>query len=316
LNAAPTFSIFIPTYNRAHLLPRALASVAAQTCRDFELVIVDDGSTDGTEALVAAWRGGVDFPVTYHRQENQGKHAAHNAGVALARGQFFVNLDSDDRLLPEALAIFWRHWEAIPAAERDGFVGVEGLITINGRVKDKDRYPSPVLDADYLSLRYRLGVGGDKKGALRTEVLRQYPYPVFAGERHVRPSLIWKRMAHRYRLRCVNEVVQDCEYQADGLSSDRFRLRMGNPKGFALYHLEDITLHRAWHGWRQRMRSTIEYIRFSLHADVGLARQWRQVGGSPLWLALLVPGLLRRLGDWHRIKVRRAPVRNRKPLPR
>ncbi len=312
---SPTFTIFIPTYNRAHLLPRALASIEAQTCRDFEVVIVDDGSSDGTAALVAEWQAKVDFPVTYQRQPNQGKHAAHNAGVQRARGRLFVNLDSDDRLLPEALETFHRHWQAIPQPDKPGFAGVEGLIAINGRVKDKDRFPAELVDSDYLTIRYRRHVGGDKKNAILTEVLRRYPYPVFEGERHIRPSLILKRIAHAYRFRYVNEVVQDCEYQADGLSSDRFRLRMRNPRGFALYHLEDLTLHRAWHGLRQRVRSTIEYIRFSLHAGVGLREQMRQVGGAPLWALLLPAGAVRWLHDRYRIRVKDSNVKNRKPTP-
>lgn len=315
MNPHYIFTIFIPTYNRARLLPRALASVTAQTFRDFEVVIVDDGSTDGTAAVVDAWRLTVDFPVTYHRQDNQGKHAAHNAGVALARGSLFVNLDSDDRLMPDALAILLRHWESIPQAERGLFAGAEGLIAINGKVNDKDRFPAPQLDSDYLTMHYRLGVGGDKKNAIRTEVLREFPFPVFAGERHVRPSLVWKRIAHRYRFRYVNEIIQDCEYQADGLSSDRFRLRMRNPQGMALCHLEDITLHREWLDWRQRMRSTIEYVRFSLHAGTPLVAQWRQTGWSLLWPPLFVAGAVRWLRDRYRISVLGSSVRNRKPLP-
>lgn len=313
-DTAPTFTVFIPTYNRAHLLPRALASIEAQTLRDFEVVIVDDGSTDATPELVAAWQARVDFPVRYLRQANQGKHVAHNTGVAHAAGRFFVNLDSDDRLLPDALERLLRHWQAIPPEVRGGFAGVEGLIAIEGRVKAKDRFPEDVIDTDYLSIRYRRGVGGDKKNAILTAVLRDYPYPVFAGERHMRPSLIWKRMAHAWRFRYVNEVIQDCEYQPDGLSSNRFGLRLRNPRGFALYHLEDITLHRAWHGWRQRVRSTIEYIRFSLHAGVALAEQAQPLRGAALalWLALLPAGAVRWLYDRYRLRLPAGQVRNRR----
>lgn len=308
--SAPRFTVFIPTYNRAHLLPRALASVERQTLKDFEVVVVDDGSTDGTVELIEAWRARQSFPVTYHFQPNQGRHIAYNTGVQLARGQLFVNLDSDDQLLPEALERLLHHWEAIPVAARASFAGVEGLIAINGSVREEQRFPADVLDSNYVDIRIRRKIGGDKKNAVLTEVLRRYPYPVFPGERHIRPSLIWKRIAHRYRFRYVNDVLQDCEYQADGLSADRFALRLRNPRGFRLYHLEDITLNRPWYDLRQRMRSTLEYIRFSWHAGAGVCRQARDLGLRPgallMWLALLPAGTLRSLRDRARLRRLRA----------
>ena len=83
------------TLNRAHVLHRVYDSLRAQTFRDFEWLVVDDGSTDGTGALVAAWRAEADFPIRYRYQENRGKHVACNRAVAEARGRFFLTLDSE-----------------------------------------------------------------------------------------------------------------------------------------------------------------------------------------------------------------------------
>ncbi|TCO81616.1 glycosyltransferase involved in cell wall biosynthesis [Plasticicumulans lactativorans] len=308
------FTIFIPAYNRAHLLPRAFASIEAQTLRDFEVVIVDDGSTDATADVVAAWQARVSFPVRYLHQANQGKHVAHNAAVAAARGEFFVTLDSDDQLLPDALERLRRHWLDIPPEARAGYAGVEGLIAFGGRVPVRDRYPQDVLDTDHLTLRYRLGVTGDKKNALRTAVLRDHPYPVFPGERHLRPSIILKRIAHAYRTRHVNEVIQDCEYQPDGLSSDRNRLRMNNPQGMRRFYAEDLTLHRAWLDRRSRVRISLDYIRAALQAGAGFVAQGRELGWQPLWLALYPFGALRALHTRLRERVR--PIKGAMPRPR
>jgi glycosyltransferase involved in cell wall biosynthesis len=313
MSSAPTFTIFIPTYNRAALLPRALASIEAQTFRDFEVVVVDDGSTDDTEAVVAAWQARTELPVAYRKQANQGKHVAHNTGVGLARGEFFVTLDSDDRLLPDALERLWRHWRDIPAGERDGFAGVEGLVeSMDGERILTRRYPRSPLDASYLEVRYAMGIGGDKKGAIRTEILRRFPYPVFSGERHCRDSLIWKRIAHHYRFRYVNEPIQQVEYQPTGLSANCFRMRMSGVRGFQLFYLEDLTLHWPWLSRRQRQRSTVDYIRFSLHSGVGLLRQACQTRFARLWVLMLPMGIVRWLVDLYRLWFRGGAVVNRK----
>ena len=113
--ASPFFSVVVPTYNRRSMLERALRSVWAQTCDDYELIVVDDGSTDGTAEFLAT----LGSDVRTVRQENQGPSAARNAGVALARGTYVVFLDSDDELLPDALACYAR---AIEMASRPSLV--------------------------------------------------------------------------------------------------------------------------------------------------------------------------------------------------
>ena len=97
----PFFSVIIPVYNRAHVLGRALKSVFAQSCQDFEIVVVDDGSSDDPAAVIARF---ADPRITYIRQRNRGGGAARNAGIDAARGQFIAPLDSDDEFLPGHLA--------------------------------------------------------------------------------------------------------------------------------------------------------------------------------------------------------------------
>lgn len=94
-------SVIIPTYNRREFLARAIDSVLDQSWQDFELIVVDDGSTDGTARSVA----GYGVQVRYLYQENRGPAAARNTGVRAAEGEFIAFLDSDDRFAPEKLAV-------------------------------------------------------------------------------------------------------------------------------------------------------------------------------------------------------------------
>ena len=98
----PFFSVIIPTYNRAGLLRKALASISRQQFRDFEIVVVDDGSTDDTEAVVRS----SELPVSFLHQTNAGPGAARNLGIAHAQGHYVVFLDSDDQWLPWTLETY------------------------------------------------------------------------------------------------------------------------------------------------------------------------------------------------------------------
>jgi len=103
MSGLPTVSVIIPTYNRASLVSAAVKSVMAQTHSELEIIIVDDGSSDGTEQMLRSFVEGSGGRISYIRQDNQGVSAARNNGVALARGEWIAFLDSDDVWLPEKL---------------------------------------------------------------------------------------------------------------------------------------------------------------------------------------------------------------------
>lgn len=98
----PRVSVIIPTYNRGHFIGDAIASVLSQDFADFELIVVDDGSTDQTEATVLQFK---DARLLYIRQENQGRSNARNRAIAMSQGEFIAFLDSDDLYLPGKLSL-------------------------------------------------------------------------------------------------------------------------------------------------------------------------------------------------------------------
>jgi len=299
-----TFTVFIPTYNRAHTLGRALQSIANQTFRDLEVLIIDDGSTDDTCRLIEEWRERAWYPIHYFWQQNQGKTTAHNNALAHAKGFFFVLLDSDDMLHPRALERFKSAWDAIPKNETGAFAGIEGLcVDTNGNVSGT-LYPKTRMNSNYLEITKKYGVTGEKKSAIRTAILRRFPYPHFEGERHIRDDIIWKRISHHYRFLYINEIVQIIEYQPDGLSADVFSLRMENPKGFRFYFLEEINVNAPFTKKPLLFKYHSKFVRYSLHSKVGLFQQYREVNSRLLWLLSVPRGIIGWFEDCIKMRLR------------
>jgi glycosyltransferase involved in cell wall biosynthesis len=208
MSGATLFTVFTPTYNRAHTLHRAFDSLRAQTLRDFEWLVVDDGSTDNTAKLIAAWAEAADFPIRYVRQDHAGKHFAHNRALKQARGQFLGCLDSDDALTPDALEKLAGLWNSIPKAERGAFYSVGGLCRDQKGSIVGDRFPADPFDASLRELRYVHHIRGDKWRVNLTAVLRRYPFPEIPGTQFVPENVVWMDIAKTYKTRWQNVVVR------------------------------------------------------------------------------------------------------------
>lgn len=291
----PQFTIFIPTYNRAYVLADVLASIDRSSLRNFEVLVIDDGSTDGTAELIEAWQGRVDFPLRYCYQPNQGKHVAHNTAAAIASGELFLTVDSDDVLLPESLERLWESWQSIPEERRAGYAGVVGLCQRWDGSQYGNSFRQDPLDSEFLTVRHQHGISGEKRCAIRTDLLREFPYPVFAGERHSRPSIIFNRMSHDYRFRFTNIQILRVGHQPDGISANRGVVRRQNPMGFRQYFLELITDHRAFVPAAELAAYYVRYTKYSLVAHVGLAAQLREVPNRWMWLLTLPFGTIKGL---------------------
>ena len=205
----PFFTVFTPTFDRAHTLHRVFESLCSQTLQDFEWLVVDDGSTDDTPELIGKWTEKATFSIRYFRQPNSGKHIAHNAAVREARGVLFAVLDSDDALEPDALERIRHKWLEIPLAERSRYSGLGSLCRDQQRRIIGVPFPASPFDADFReSFFVRRRFGGEKWGVSRTDVLRQFPFPEIKGTNFVPEALIGFQMAEAYKRRYVNEVFR------------------------------------------------------------------------------------------------------------
>jgi glycosyltransferase involved in cell wall biosynthesis len=292
----PAFTIFIPTYNRADTLPRALESISMQQDHDLEVVIVDDGSTDNTAELVRSWQANNPFTVKYIYQENQGKSAAHNTMLKYASGELTVLLDSDDLLTEDALITLRRYWEK--ASKISDCAGIESLCADLGNHEILGTpYPQDGILASYLELRHRHSIKGDKLNAVKTSVLKRFPFPRFPGEKHIPPSTVWNRIAHHYRFMHLNQVLKLVEYQADGISQGWKDKKSRNPCGYRQFYLEILNDHKAFFSLRERFSAARRYVYLSALCGIPFQQQWRDIHNKMLYLVCYAFGIGKYVGQ-------------------
>lgn len=294
-NTGVRISILTASYERAGTLPRLFESLAAQTLRDFEWVIVDDGSSDGTGELVRSLREQADFPIVYHRQENQGKHAAVNRSVERASGELCAIIDSDDWYKSDALERMLACWESIPAGRRDSYADVEGLRVDPEGELVCDSYPSDVFDSNAFELIALHGVYGDKIGLFRRDVLLEFPFPEDMGW-HVTPALVWNRIAARYSTRYVNQVWAYTDYRSGGLTDRETELRLRFRRSQLDYWREYAAMPKPMKA-KSRFRAHANCVRYSLLEGRGPGRLLSESPGKLWTLFALPPGLFLYLRD-------------------
>lgn len=229
-------TVFTPTYNRAYILEQLYRSLQRQTYSGFEWLIVDDGSTDGTEALIAGWLEEKNsFPIRYYKQENGGKCRAINKGLSLARGELFFNVDSDDYLTDDALEKIIRWESELPGDQK--YCGVSGNLGTSETETPNRPFPGEFFDGTLLN-RYDK-VDGERALAFYTEIHRRYLYPDCPGERFMTEAVTWNRMAHDgYRMRFYNDIIWVYEYKPDGLTQAGWKLFLENPQGTGIFQRE------------------------------------------------------------------------------
>lgn len=286
---APLFTVFTPTYNRSKTIIRVYESLRKQTLADFEWLIVDDGSNDGTSTLVQQWQKEAQFPIRYVWQKNGHKKKAFNHGVKIAAGELFLCADSDDTFPPNALEKFAHYWHAIPKNEQQLFVGVCGLCQDeNGKVVG-DIFPGDWgVDSDAIQIRHRFGVRGEKWGFSRTDVLRANLFPEYLPG-HVPESVVWAEIASLYKTRFVNEIVR--VYHQDANNQVTKNSNPSSNSAGMLYSKRCVLEYEIGYFWYSPIYFLLEgarWSRFRLHLDVDQSQLTRYWPSSTLGKLIIV----------------------------
>lgn len=260
-------TLFTSSFNRAYLLSHVYDSLCRQTCRDFEWIVVDDGSTDGTKERFNSRLSQQteslkkqDFPVRYFWKKNGGKHTAVNFGVQEAKGELILILDSDDELPETAVEDILKAWDKAKTIDSEGkpIGGVCGYMAHrNGDVIGK-----PVIEkvCDEISLRYDKGVKGDMCEVFLTKVLREHPFPEIPGEKFCPEALLWNRIAQKYSLYVFPKVIYLRDYLEGGLTDNIVRIRMNSPIASMMTYAEITQYDEV--PFRGKVKAAINYWRF------------------------------------------------------
>lgn len=262
-------TIFTPSYNRAHLLPRIYNSLKDQTCQDFIWLIVDDGSVDHTSEVVADFMQDNKLEIQYIAQENQGMHGAHNTAYENINTPLNTCIDSDDYMPTDAVEQILRKWESVENKEKySGIVGLDADLKKN-LIGTQFCTETTTLEDFYLQ-----GGTGDKKLVYRTEVMQQYPpYPLFSGEKYVGLGYKYQLADQDFELVTLNEILVLVDYQPGGSSKNMFRQYYNNPRGFAFIRKQGMVLSKSP---VKRFKDAVHYVSSSL-----LSRNSRFFAESP-----------------------------------
>ena len=291
----PLISILTPTYNRGKLLLPLYESLKNLTFEDFEWLIVDDGSEDDTEQYALSWIAhniqNAEFPIRYIKKSNGGKHTAINRGVREASGELILILDSDDTLPEDSLATIAQYYEQCKGYK--DCAGVCGLMAHHDGQLIGTGFPKDPMYESALQFRYaeKGNVTGDLLEVYKTSVMREFPFPEIENEKFCPESLVWNRIANKYKLFCFNKVIYYRDYLEGGLTSKIVRIRMNSPIASTLTYAEmlDYNISLKW-----KIRSAINYWRFRYciknKALKAPAVKW-------YWKAFQIIGLIMHLKD-------------------
>lgn len=284
-------TIITPTYNRESYLERLYNSLVNQTCKNFEWIVVDDGSKDATEACISRFVDENKFKIKYFKQENAGKHIAVNKGIELANGAYIFILDSDDYLVDRAIEII-----------NDRLINIDNDSTLAGLGFNKgysesdlvgETFSGNYIDATSIE-RKKYNIMGDKLEVFKSDILKNNKFPYYENEKFMSEIVLWTRIASQgYKLRWYNDIIYICEYLEGGLTSNNNKMLEQSPQGYALRIREQVKLANI--GWKDRLGYYSHYYKVRKNYDsMSKIESALEVSRIVIFIAYLLRVLMRR----------------------
>ena len=223
------FTIFTPCYNGKNTIKRVFESVASQTYKNYEWIIINDGSTDKSDSVIRKYISDYNFAeggkIKYLSQNNKGKHVAWNRAVDMATGELFLSADADDSFIPTTLEYFNAKMNKL----LDGKELEDSIYSgINVCVYDPDTnepigtpYPYNGLISDNVELDFKYKIRGEHWGIVRTDLLRKNKFPEVKGHFYTEGRIWYSFAAQGYTVVCYNDCLRARYNEATSLTHNR-----------------------------------------------------------------------------------------------
>jgi len=274
-----TITVFTPTYNRAHLLPRLYNSLKSQSCKDFEWLVIDDGSTDNTQEIIKNWISEDTITIKYIYKENGGLYTGYNTAYAEIETELCVCIDSDDYMPNDAIEKILNLWKEKGNEKYCGIVGLDYDVRTKKPIGGK--MPEKISEGYLNELHHR----GDLKQVMRTDLMKEVsPMIGFPGEKDFNPYYMLIQVLDKYPILILNENLCWVEYQigGDSMSQGIFKQYVRSPRSFAKYRINQMTLE---HGnpLKNKFRLCTHYVSSCL-----LSHDKNWLKNSPLKICTLL----------------------------
>ena len=281
----PSLTVITATYNRSDCLKNCYESLKNQTCRDFQWLIIDDGSTDDTNDTVKCFLAdSPDMIIDYVYKKNGGKHTALNAAHPYIKGDYVVILDSDDRFTKDAVQSLLDVWKKYEANQNVGQV-----IFLKGYSENQpicyvehEDMPVDTLKEPRIALS-----GRDCCDSYRTVLFVKHPFPKYPGEKFIGEGSAFLFIEFESQGVYINKVIYLCDYRDDGLTKAGRKMRILNPNGgrynSRIYMDKRIPL-------KTRIKKGILYVCYSRFARVGFLKTIGECKYKGLTIFCYVPG--------------------------
>lgn len=269
-----TLTVFTPAYNRAHTIGRTYESLLRQTCKDFEWLVIDDGSTDNTRELVESWIVDGKICIRYIYKENGGLYTGYNTAYANIDTELCVCIDSDDFMPDDAIELILNYWKKYGSEKYAGITGLDFLLDgkpIGGY------FPENLKEGHLIDLSLKKIHFGDTKQVMRTELMKRVaPQLGFQGEKNFNPVYMLLQVDNDYPSLFINQNLCFVEYQIqDSMSAGIFRQYLDSPRSFAKLRLLYMSLKRKT--LKSDLRNCIHY-----NSSCMLAHDGNWLKNSPL----------------------------------
>ena len=280
-------TVLTPAYNRGKLLQKLYKSLCAQECKDFEWLIVDDGSTDDTCVCVEQMKKTADFPISYYKKQNGGKHTALNYAYKFIKTPLTFIVDSDDLLTKNAISCVEEVYKKYQdETDLCGFSFLRGKP--DGGYLSTSDVPQDGMKESYVECRINRSIGGDMAEVWYTHCLIEYPFPEFKGEKFLGEDIVWVQMSEKYKMRFFNRVIYISDYLEDGLTSNRRKHNIKSPNG-CVARAEVFLDSKAC--LRIKMKSMLQYHIYGKFAGNTIGFLFASSKHKLLFVGLFVPSI-------------------------